>query len=82
MELQKEETSYEKCDVNAHVSLPVEVIEKMKNEKSWEEWPCQWTYNEEMMSMAWLWYHAKDDHNIHRLYFDKIADQREESTEQ
>lgn len=37
-------------------SLSEEVIEDLKNDNWWgEESPCQWTFDEEFMSMPWLW---------------------------
>ncbi|KAL8544677.1 hypothetical protein ACS0TY_005055 [Phlomoides rotata] len=87
-EVQKEETSKKKCDEYSHVSLPEDVIDKLKNEKGWEECPFRWTYNEEKMSTSWLWFHSKDDEDIHHLVFvggkeDDVAaaDQGDESTQ-
>lgn len=60
MALSNEETG-EEYDMNAHVSLPEDLIEKLKNVKNWEEWPCRWTFDEEKMSVVWLWPHC----NVH-----------------
>lgn len=68
MALSKEESCQEKCDVNSHISLPQDLIDKLKNVKNWEEWPCRWTFDEERMSMAWLWSHCMYDDNIHQLH--------------
>lgn len=39
-------------------SLSEEVIENLKNDNWWEESPLQWTFDEEFMSMPWLWPHT------------------------
>ncbi|KAL3620265.1 hypothetical protein CASFOL_035177 [Castilleja foliolosa] len=51
----KDESSNKKPDANRHVSLPQDLIEKMKDVKSWDEWLCRWTFDEEEMSKPWLW---------------------------
>lgn len=54
------------------VSLTEELIEKLKDVKSWDEWPWQWTFDEERMSMAWLWPHCINNScNIH-LHSDDV----------
>ncbi|KAL7110014.1 hypothetical protein ACP275_06G211100 [Erythranthe tilingii] len=52
-----------------HVSLPKELIEKMKDVKSWEEWPCRWTLDEETITFACLWHHHGDNNH----HFDRLA---------
>lgn len=53
-------------ETHDRVSLAEELIEKLKNVKSWDEWPWQWTFDEEMMNMAWLWPHCINNScNIH-----------------
>lgn len=56
-------------NINAHVSLPEDLIEKLKNVKNWEEWPCRWTFDEEKMSSPWLWPRCMvGDEKLHQLH--------------
>ncbi|GFQ00380.1 hypothetical protein PHJA_002182000 [Phtheirospermum japonicum] len=57
MALSKDESCHKKHDANEHVSLPQDLIDKLKNVKSWDEWPCRWTFDEEKMNMPLLWPH-------------------------
>ncbi|KAG8380328.1 hypothetical protein BUALT_Bualt06G0004200 [Buddleja alternifolia] len=73
MSLSKGESG-EKCVVNAHISLPQDLIERLKNEKNWEEWPCKWTFDEERINSVWLWSRYMDDNG------DVIVEQKNEQS--
>ncbi|CAK9164705.1 unnamed protein product [Ilex paraguariensis] len=40
--------------------MPKEVIEQLRSLNSWDEWPCPWTYDEEQMRLAPIWYPYMD----------------------
>lgn len=52
----KTRESVETREAISHVALPNDLIEKLKDIRTWEEWPCQWTFDEEKMSLVWLWH--------------------------
>ncbi|PIN23216.1 hypothetical protein CDL12_04078 [Handroanthus impetiginosus] len=52
----------EKCVGNSHVSLPQELIERLKNMKNWDEyWPSPRISDEERRDLGWLWPVWMDD---------------------
>lgn len=58
----------EKSDHNAHVSLPRELIEHLKNINNWDDWPSRWTFDgEKMASVALSWPQQVIDDKLNEL---------------
>ncbi|PIN23212.1 hypothetical protein CDL12_04074 [Handroanthus impetiginosus] len=62
MASEREQPVREKYGENSHVSLPQELIERLKNIKNWDEyWPSPRIFDEERRDLGWLWPVWMDD---------------------